>query len=74
MPHDQWDIDMDASVSSTSVDEDNDVPNLWKTWRHDLDLQDMSPLVTDLDNPSDGESSFASASQDLFENEMFDNP
>lgn len=65
---------MDANDSSTLADEDDDAPNLWQIQHHDLILQNMSPLVTDSNDSSDGEFSFASASQDLSENEMSNNP
>lgn len=65
---------MDVSDSSTSADEDDDVSNLWQVRRHDLDIQDMLPLITDSNESSDDESSFTSVSQDLSENEMSNNP
>lgn len=65
---------MDTSDSSTSADKDDKYPNLWQTRCRDLNVQHMLPLITYSDKSSDDEFSFASTSQDLSENEMFNNP
>lgn len=70
LPQDQWDVDMDASESLTSVDEDDDAPNLWKTLHCDLFLQDMLPLVTDSNDFDGDNSSFVITSQGFSEDEM----
>lgn len=60
---------MDASESSTLAKEDEDALNLWQTLRRDLSLQNMPPLVTDLDGSDGDDSSFVIASQDFSEEE-----
>lgn len=66
---------MDVSDSSTLDDEDDDTPNLWQSQCHDLSLEDMPPLITNLNSFSDDDdSSFFTASQDFSEDEMSTNP
>lgn len=61
---------MDAIDSMTLTDEDDDASNLRQTQHHDLTLQNMPPLVTDLNGSSNDDSSFASSSQDFSEDDM----
>lgn len=61
---------MDASESSTSAKKYEDSPNLWQTLHRDLSLQNMSSLVTNLDNSDSDNSIFVTASKVFSKNEI----